>query len=1161
MKLTTLLAIFTLSGIFITPIHLQAQEACATDIIHQKALANDPAFRLRVLESEAQLQRQIALSGGARLRGASCDTLPVVVHVLHTGQAEGTGLNISDAQIQSAIDNLNDVFSGDIGNTGTDIPIRFALASRAPGGGATNGINRINATGVEDYENIGITADASRLNLFNLSRWNPAQYINIWTTNLIDNGTSTKGFATLPPADLRYDGIVLLYNNMGYDPTGSLGYTMESGRTQNETLIHEMGHYLNLYHTFQGDDSGCPSDSDCNTDGDLCCDTDPHQRTSSVGCWTGVTNSCTGSYFGTVVQNYMAYSSESCRDRFTSDQIDRMTATISGTRNTLLNGWAFEDTHGASVVTASCTPTTQNIAEGYYYGPTNIEINGQKISTGSALEDNGYVEDTDKRFLLEAGTTYSVSVSNSGVGNEFLFIYIDYENDGDFGGSGDDFHFVNANTSWTTNITTPNSPLYNTPIRIRFLTNNTTAGYTNGCANPSYGQAEDYVLYFTSSAALSSSAAALENFNAIWPSSSPAQTFTVSGDDLEADAKLSLSGSDFELSTDGSTYSASLTLNESGGNLQSEPVTIYTRLKSGLSEGHYQDSIAISSTNADTVWVNLSGHTGEINQSRGNALSLDGTGDYALADDYVGITGGNSRTYEAWIKTTDSDGAILANGINSTGQKWIIRLNNGQLRTEINGGYIRGTTNIDDGLWHHIAVVLDNSGGATLSNTTLYVDGSAETISASSGTSSTINTASSQNVWIGNDHSTRYLDGEIDEVRIWSVVKTQTELRTNMHLTLDGSESGLEAYLQFNESTGSAVGEDINGYDFTLNGDATFISSTLDVAGGVCSTVSLGGTGSSGLEVDVNSLQIDFTDGGTAPNGDLVVFLLNDKPAGGNGDNFEATQHWIVRNFGSNQSALNIASIRTTLQTSDPLLAYDETTMSLYKRASGSDGSWTTVASSAATTDPASGEIFFNSLSGFTGFSQLSVGNSGLLLPVNWQSFSAVRLNAGEVALEWTTSEEIDCKSYEMEMSYNGKQFSSLGEVACQGQSNGTAHYREVVQESKAAFYRLRQVDFDGKNSFSELRYVEAIAASRSFRVFPNPTNGFVMLQSESIRAEEIVRLELVSSNGQRLLQFSGTLSALNNQLNASLSKLPKGVMLLQVRTDKDTYTQRLLIH
>ncbi len=88
--------------------------------------------------------------------------------------------------------------------------------------------------------------------------------------------------------------------------------------------------------------------------------------------------------------------------------------------------------------------------------------------------------------------------------------------------------------------------------------------------------------------------------------SSAAQTFTVSGENLTANISLSLGGSDYEMSlTENGTYTSSLTLNQSSGEVSS--TTVYVRLKAGLTANSYNDNITISSTGATSQTVSLSG--------------------------------------------------------------------------------------------------------------------------------------------------------------------------------------------------------------------------------------------------------------------------------------------------------------------------------------------------------------------------------------------------------------------------------------------------------------------------------------------------------------------------------------------------------------------------
>jgi hypothetical protein len=151
-------------------------------------------------------------------------------------------------------------------------------------------------------------------------------------------------------------------------------------------------------------------------------------------------------------------------------------------------------------------------------------------------------------------------------------------------------------------------------------------------------------------------------------------------------------------------------------------------------------------------------------------LSFDGVDDYVEITGYKGITGGANRTCMAWIKTSEVSGEILTWGKGSSGgNKWIIRIDvTGALRTEVQGGYIYGNTLINDGIWHHIAVVLNSDGSPNVSELLLYVDGQLETTTTSAG--EPINTIADQDVMIGvfGATMTRYFNGLIDDVRIYN---------------------------------------------------------------------------------------------------------------------------------------------------------------------------------------------------------------------------------------------------------------------------------------------------------------------------------------------------------------------------------------------------------
>ena len=304
-------------------------ESCGFDHVHNMLLNSNADYRQRTEDFNNFMKSYNAPKSGATY------VVPVVVHVMHKGEAVGTGSNISEVDINQGILQLNERFRkipGSLGDgNGVDVDIEFALAVRDPNGNCTNGIVRVDMTGNSTYMNFGVQAQTSNgitdAALKATSRWNTLEYYNIYLVSEIDDnecGFGIQGYAYFASAHGQsYDGMVQLGCKFA-----------QSGNT---TLTHELGHAMNLYHTFEGDNNGnsCPSNTSCSSQGDRCCDTPPHIRSAS-NCVTG-TNSCDGgSSKELFIHNYMDYSSDACQSEFTADQKVRANAAISVTRASYL---------------------------------------------------------------------------------------------------------------------------------------------------------------------------------------------------------------------------------------------------------------------------------------------------------------------------------------------------------------------------------------------------------------------------------------------------------------------------------------------------------------------------------------------------------------------------------------------------------------------------------------------------------------------------------------------------------------------------------------------------------------------------------------------------------------------------------------------------------
>ncbi|MEI7420845.1 MAG: glycine-rich protein, partial [Prolixibacteraceae bacterium] len=226
---------------------------------------------------------------------------------------------------------------------------------------------------------------------------------------------------------------------------------------------------------------------------------------------------------------------------------------------------------------------------------------------------------------------------------------------------------------------------------------------------------------------------------------------------------------------------------------------------------------------------------GQQVNAQGNALSFDGV------NDYVGFStippyNTSTTTIEAWIKIVIPSGYAIAEpnivswgyDANSVEFRLGISGSNATLQFGIdatsNGGgawqSITGGTNINTGNWVHVAVVKNGS------TSTLYING----VSEASGTiarNPSLNTFDIGNLNEHGGQQNRYFPGLIDEVRIWGVARTQTEIQANMSNELTGNESGLTAYYKMSDGSGTTLTDNkTNGtkYNGTLNNGVSWVA-------------------------------------------------------------------------------------------------------------------------------------------------------------------------------------------------------------------------------------------------------------------------------------------------------------------------------------------------
>ncbi|HEX8059307.1 MAG TPA: zinc metalloprotease, partial [Cyclobacteriaceae bacterium] len=295
-----------------------AQVRCGTDLIEQQALQKDPGLRSQF---ELWMRQKIAARtiAGASARTNATYVIPIVVHIIHNGEAPGTGSNIPDAQVISQIRVMNADYQRlnsdasqtpvEFASVASGIDVRFVLAKQDPDGLPTTGITRRQGTKNSYSSNDDVELKSQ-------DYWPAEDYLNIWVTNLSGGflGYTQYPVTTLPglspPYDRTTDGVVIHYRAFGSTADGN--FNVLSQYNLGRTATHEVGHYFGLLHVF-GDFSGC------NTT-DYVSDT-PVQSDRTFYCPPGPLTQC-GHHV--MYQNFLDYTDDACMNMFTAGQVARM---------------------------------------------------------------------------------------------------------------------------------------------------------------------------------------------------------------------------------------------------------------------------------------------------------------------------------------------------------------------------------------------------------------------------------------------------------------------------------------------------------------------------------------------------------------------------------------------------------------------------------------------------------------------------------------------------------------------------------------------------------------------------------------------------------------------------------------------------------------------
>ncbi|MBP9739851.1 MAG: T9SS type A sorting domain-containing protein [Chitinophagaceae bacterium] len=180
-------------------------------------------------------------------------------------------------------------------------------------------------------------------------------------------------------------------------------------------------------------------------------------------------------------------------------------------------------------------------------------------------------------------------------------------------------------------------------------------------------------------------------------------------------------------------------------------------------------------------------------------------------------------------------------------------------------------------------------------------------------------------------------------------------------------------------------------------------------------------------------------------------------------------------------------------------------------------------------------------------------------LPVNFGKFSAMSGRDGSVLLNWETITEINNKGFSVEKSLDGVTFKEMGWVEGTNNNKGSNYtFTDWFPESGVNYYRLKQVDHDGKISYSNVAFAK-ISLPVQMTVAPNPIKNIGSIKLY-LNEESKVDLQLLNSNGQLI-------SVINSGIkNSGWHDIPfningsKGTYIIRAVINKNEIVNKLVI-
>ncbi len=549
----------------------------------------------------------------------------------------------------------------------------------------------------------------------------------------------------------------------------------------------------------------------------------------------------------------------------------------------------------------------------------------------------------------------------------------------------------------------------------------------------------------------------------------------------------------------------------------------------------------------------------------GNALDFDGSNDYVngFAGDLTAIT--DNFTMEMWVNPTgtitihpEQNCAGCISGTGAPNQRYAIYPQHGGASPgvagagisvgtngiqvyEHAGGYMPAMASYSGTIsgWNHIAVVY------TAKQPTIYLNGVLVRTGLTSGRVNVFPGCHIGGIIYG------FYQGQIDDVRIWNHSRTPAQIANSICTELTGTETGLVRYYNFNDGAGTTAADGTG----TFNGTLTNMAPASDwVSSGAGNCV---GSPLSHSSPELDNLTISNFSGFTKGVHIYHVEAVPNDITGiaGLGDN---DHYYGVFKSGEELATTYTATYNYTendaFQNSWPTI--DENNLRLYTRSDNAATPWTNSGAAINTTA--------NTLTATANSTEFIIGIvGGSALPVELINFEA-ELVDGQVNLRWITASEVNNDYFIVERSADAINWEELSYVNGAGNSTNTLNYMDVDPSplSDVSYYRLKQVDFDGTSTLSDIRLIRNTMNKEVVMVYPNPINQnedfFIEVGGFS---EANLRIEILDVGGKKIYEAPLLIVKDGSHSKHHIDKnLNSGLYFIRVKGDTQSVVSKFVI-